>query len=154
MMSLPRCGSGVLAGLCALLALGACATLVPKLEAPQLAVSSIELGAGNGAQQQIRLMLHVTNPNNRQIDIKGVDCDLDLAGMSFAHGESEAAFTLPAQGAADVAIDVTANLTNALVIVAASMGHKSLDYHFYGKVHLPGGLLRTIPFDGNGRVRL
>lgn len=133
---------------------GGCATLVPQLEAPQLAITAVEFAGGSVQQQQIRLMLHATNPNNRAIAIKGIECDLEIAGMPFAHGETDAAFTLPALGAADFTINVSANLNNALAVLAASMGHKSVDYHFYGKVHLPGGILRTIPFDGTGRVRL
>jgi hypothetical protein len=29
-----------------------------------------------------------------------------------------------------------------------------VDYRVYGQVHLQGGMVRTIPFDQKGRVRL
>jgi hypothetical protein len=40
------------------------------------------------------------------------------------------------------------------VALAGGLGHKTVDYHLYGQVHLGGGLVRTIPFDQEGRVRL
>jgi len=131
-----------------------CATLVPRLEAPQLIVTGIALGGGSMQQQRIRLTLHATNPNPRNIAIRGIDCNLDLEGMSFAQGMTDAAFTLPALGAVDFAVDVTANLNTALVALAGSLGRSTVDYHFYGRVHLSNGVMRTIPFDGTGRVRL
>ena len=131
-----------------------CATMVPRLEAPQLILTGIALGAGNMQQQQIRLTLRATNPNPRSIAIRGIDCNLDLEGMPFAQGVTGAAFTLPALGAVDFDLEVTANLNTALIALAGSLGRSTVDYHFYGRVHLPNGVVRTIPFDGTGRVRL
>ncbi len=159
--SAARRGLGRLVGL-ALISVGVamgigaagCATLVPRLEAPQLIVTGIALGSGNMQQQQIRLTLHATNPNPRSIAIRGIDCNLDLGGMPFAQGMTGAAFTLPALGAVDFDLDVTANLNTALMALAGSLGRSTVDYHFYGRVHLSNGVVRTIPFDGTGRVRL
>jgi LEA14-like dessication related protein len=131
-----------------------CATLVPRLEAPQLTVTGIALAGGSMQQQQIRLTLHATNPNPRDIAIRGIDCSLDLEGMPFAQGMTGTAFTLPALGAVDFDLDVTANLNNALVALAGALGRSTVDYHFYGHVYLPNGIVRTIPFDGTGHVRL
>jgi hypothetical protein len=45
---------------------GGCAALVPKLEAPQLQLIGVTLEGGDAQQQQIRLALHVVNPNQRR----------------------------------------------------------------------------------------
>ena len=105
-------------------------------------------------QQQMHLTLHVVNPNAREIAIRGIDCTIELEGQPFAQGSTEAAFTLPASGETDFGLNVTANLNNALVALAGGLGHKTVDYHLTGQVHLGGGLVRTIPFDQEGRVRL
>ena len=35
-------------------------------------------------QQQVHLTLHAVNPNARAIDVRGIDCNLELNGEAFA----------------------------------------------------------------------
>jgi LEA14-like dessication related protein len=144
--------AGLLALWCGLLC--GCAAMLPKLEAPSLTVTAIEFAGGSMEQQQMHLTLHVVNPNAREIAIRGIDCSFEVEGQPFAHGSTEAAFTLPASGETDFALNVTANLNSALLALAGGFGHHTVDYHLYGQVHLGGGFVRTIPFDQKGRVRL
>jgi LEA14-like dessication related protein len=141
------------AALCAALLCG-CATLLPRLEAPRLTLLSVTLSAAGPAQQQLRLALHAENPNARAIAVQAIDITLEIAGERVAQGATTASFSLPAQGAADFEVDVTADLTEALRLVAAALAHHSVDYRLSGTVHLQGGLLSALPFDQHGRVRL
>jgi LEA14-like dessication related protein len=151
-----RHSSLTLAGLLALwcVIMCGCAAMLPRLQPPSLTVTGIAFAGGSMQQQQMHLTLHVVNPNAREIAIRGIDCTIELEGQPFAQGSTEAAFTLPASGETDFGLNVTANLNNALVALAGGLGHKTVDYHLYGQVHLGGGLVRTIPFDQEGRVRL
>jgi LEA14-like dessication related protein len=135
-------------------ALAGCAAMVPKLEAPQLTVTGVVIGGGNVQQQQIRLTFHASNPNDRAIAIRSIECNLEIEGTAFAQGTTDAAFTLPPLGATDFDLNVTANLNTVLAALAGGLGHHAVDYRVYGQVHLQGGMLRTIPFDQKGRVRL
>lgn len=135
-------------------AVAGCASVLPKLEAPRLAVTSVVIGGGNIQQQQIRLTFHVTNPNDRAIAIRSIECNLEIEGAAFAQGTTEAPFTLPALGETDFDLNVTANLNSVLAAFAGGFGHHTVDYRVYGQVHLQGGMLRTIPFDQKGTVRL
>ncbi len=143
-----------IAALLASCLLGACAAMLPRLEPPQLTVTRVDLVGGDLQQQQVHLTLHVVNPNARAIDVRGIDCNLDLNGEAFAAGSTEAAFTLPASGSTDFGLNVTANLDAALVALLSGLGHKTVDYRMYGQVHLSGGLVRNIPFEQKGRVKL
>ena len=134
--------------------LGGCAALLPKLEPPQLAVTRVELAGGNLQQQQVHLTLHVVNPNARAIDVRGIDCTLDLNGNAFAAGTTEAAFILPASGETDFGMNVSANLDAALVALLSGFGRKTVDYRMYGQLHLGSGFVRNIPFEQKGRVKL
>jgi len=134
--------------------LGACAALAPRLEPPQLTVTRVELVGGSLQEQQVHLILHVVNPNARAIDVRGIDCNMDLNGDAFAAGSTEAAFTLPAAGETDFGLNVTAHLDAALVALVSGLGHKTVEYRMYGQVHLSGGLIRNIPFEQKGRVKL
>ena len=119
-----------------------------------LSVTRVELVGGSLEQQQLHLTLHVVNPNAREIAVRGIDCTLELEGQAFASGATQAAFTLPASGEIDFGLNVTANLNTALLALLSGLGHKTVDYHLYGQVHLGGGLVRNIPFDQRSRVRL
>jgi LEA14-like dessication related protein len=137
------------------LGLGACQSMLPKLQAPQLSVSAIEFGPGSSMQQQpIQLTLHAVNPNDRAIAIRSIDCKLEIESQSFAQGSTAAAFTLPAKGEADFEVNVTANLNTALIALAGSLGRHTVGYRVYGEVHLQGSFLHSIPFDQKGRVKL
>jgi len=155
---LPRLAAAALLGAGLAAWLGGCATLMPRLAPPHLTVTSVRLQHGNLRQQQIQLTLRVVNPNDRTIAVRGLTVNLNLAGMPFASGVSDAAFTLPALGQTDFTLDVTANLASALAIVAASMAHRVVDYRVYGEVHLQKGLVqglvRNLHFNQTGRVRL
>lgn len=140
--------------LIACVALAGCAALLPKLVAPQLTVNGVNFEGGDLLQQQLQLSLHVTNPNDRAIAVRGITVNLDLAGVPFAMGVSDAAFVLPAHGETDFALNVSANVSNALGVLAAGMAHRAVDYRVYGQVHLGQGLVRTLQFSHNGRVRL
>ena len=135
-------------------ALAGCASVLPKLEAPRLAVTGVVIGGGNIQQQQIRLTFHATNPNNRAIAIRSIECNLEIEGAAFAKGTTDAAFTLPALGETDFDLNVTANLNTVLGAFAGGFGRHAVDYRVYGQVHLQGGMLRNIPFDQRGKVRL
>src|ERR1700722_3469611 len=133
---------------------GGCAALVPKLEAPQLQLIGVTLEGGD-AQQQIRLALHVVNPNQRVIEVRGIECALEIEGRPIAEGTTAAAITLPAMGETDFDLNVSAHLNDALgPLLMARILHSSLRYRLYGQVHLRSGILRNIPFDQNGQFRL
>jgi LEA14-like dessication related protein len=114
----------------------------------------VDLVGGNLQQQQVHLTLHVVNPNARAIDVRGIDCNLELNGEAFATGVTEAAFTLPATGETDFGLNVTAHLDTALMAVLSGFGNRTVDYRMYGQVHLSSGLMRNIPFEQKGRVKL
>ncbi|HEY6451914.1 MAG TPA: LEA type 2 family protein [Steroidobacteraceae bacterium] len=131
-----------------------CAAMLPRLQAPQLTVTGIAFAGGSMQQQQLRLTLHVTNPNDREITIRGIECTFELEGQPFAQGATDAQFTLPASGETDFALNVTADLSNALAALVGGFGHRTVDYRLYGQVHLRGQLVRNVPFDQKGRLRL
>ena len=137
-----------------LAALAGCASMLPKLQAPTLVVTGVVIGGGNSQQQQIRLTFHAVNPNDRAIPIRSIECNLELEGAAFAQGMTDAAFILPALGEADFDLNVTANVNSVLAALVSGFGHHTVDYRVYGQVHLQGGMVRTIPFDQKGRVRL
>jgi LEA14-like dessication related protein len=137
------------------LALPACSALGYKFETPQLSVVGVELVRGDLAQQQLRVRLHVVNPNRRELPVSGIDCEIEVAGEKFAHGESEREFVVPPQGEADFDMLVSANAASTVLRIATGgfRGDK-LEYRLIGTVKLGNGLLRKLPFEHRGSVAL
>ena len=148
-------GLGLIAAAAVLFAAG-CSLLVPKLEPPRLTVVSIELGKSNFLTQHLTVRVRVENPNDRELPVKALSYTLDIADEEAARGVSVASFRVPAAGAAEFDMDVTANLAGTLLrLLLASGAHSNrVDYHLSGKVELSRGMLRSIPFDERGSFTL
>jgi LEA14-like dessication related protein len=125
------------------------------LEKPTLEVVDIQLLKSDLLQQQLKVRMRVHNPNNRELPVSGITCELQLAGEAVAHGDSERNFVVPALGSAEFDVAVTANAASALLKLLAS-GRKLdvVDYRLVGKVALASGLMRSIAFDNGGQIHL
>lgn len=140
----------------ALLALlvAACA---PHLQRPDLSVVGVTLLGSSVWEQHLRVRLHVHNPNDRALPVRGISYDLEVMGQAAATGQSEASFVVPARGDAEFDMSVTTNLAAALLQLLArgpNALQQEVPYRLSGKVELSQGLLRSIPFDQRGAFSL
>jgi LEA14-like dessication related protein len=144
------------AGLAAAVLLAGC-VLTPKFTPPRLSIVNVQLEGGDLWEQRLRVRLHVENPNNRPLPVKGLEYTLEVGGQQLARGASAASFVVPAMGESEFDTNVTTNLAGALLKLLGrgpdALG-QSVEYHLTGKVSLSAGLLRSIPFDERGSVRL
>jgi LEA14-like dessication related protein len=137
--------------LLALCGLGAgCSSLVPQLKPPELKVTALNFVSGDSRHQQLRLRVHVTNPNNRQIAVREIDYTLTLTGVQLADGSSASAFTVPALGETDFDLNVNVDIASLVKVVGAHLGEPSLEYQVSGTLHLSEGVIRAVPFKGHG----
>jgi len=137
--------------LAALVALAACA--YTHFEAPQLSIAGVQIVSTDLWQQRLKVRLHVHNPNDVALPVKSIDYSVELAGQQIASGTTDAAFTVPARGDAEFDTTLTANMAGAMIRMLARGGGDNVDYHLSGKVTLQG-LLRTVPFDQKGSIKL
>lgn len=136
----------------ALLASG-CA-LVPKFKEPYLEVIDVQLLRGDLLRQELRVRMNVHNPNDRQLAVRSIQYEVQLAGENFAHGESARNFTVPANGDTQFDVSVTANAAAAVLRLLGGGRRDAIDYRINGKVTLASGLVRNVPFDEKGEFRL
>lgn len=143
------------AALLALLMLNACVST--RFEAPRLSIVNVGMVSADVFSQQFRIRLHVQNPNDRELPIKGIEYELFLQGDSFAEGISNQPFVVPALGEAEFDTLVTTNFMSSVGRLLSKMnsadGNK-VQYAFVGKVVLSSGMLRKIPFSEQGMVDL
>ena len=137
-----------------MLALAGCSLFVPKLQTPHLSVVRVELQKGALWQQKLKVRMHVDNPNDRELPIKGITYTLDVNGQEFAHGESAASFGVPALGEADFDMNMTANMAGTIISLLSHGTDANVEYHLVGRISLSEGLLRSVPFDQHGTFRL
>ncbi|MGC1459359.1 MAG: LEA type 2 family protein [Steroidobacteraceae bacterium] len=131
-----------------------CSVLMPRWQAPTLAVVNIQLGHSDLLQQHLQVRMSVHNPNDRELPVKGLSYSLDVNGEECAHGESGASFVVPALGDAEFDMNVTANAAAALLRMFAHGNGPAAQYRIHGKVELSSGLLRSVPFDQHGELQL
>ncbi len=139
----------------AALMLNACVST--HFEAPKLSIVNVGMVSADVFSQQFRIRLHVQNPNDRDLPIKGIEYELFLQGDSFAEGISNQPFVVPALGEAEFDTLVTTNFMSSvgrlLSKLNSSDGNK-VQYQFVGKVLLSEGMVRKIPFSEQGMVDL
>ena len=135
-----------------LLSLAGCSLFAPHLERPEIGVVGVQMLKSDLWHQELKVRLHVHNPNDRELPIKRLTYALDLDGQQFAHGESYASFVVPPRGDADFDMSVAANLTSLLLKLLSQSGSQ-IAYHIRGNVALSSGLWRSIPFDDSGSFR-
>jgi LEA14-like dessication related protein len=117
-------------------------------------VVDVELQKGQLWQQKLKVRMHVENPNDRVLPIKGITYTLDVNGQEFAHGESAASFVVPALGEAEFDMNTTANMAGTLISLLSHGADSTVEYRLTGKISLSEGLLRSIPFDQHGSFKL
>ena len=144
--------------LAALLLSAGCAGFGSRLEPPQLSVVGVEIVRGDLFEQRFKARMRVQNPNDRSIAVRGVSYTLQIGCEELGRGLSGSSFTVPALGEAEFDMLVTVNFAGTVMRLlerARSDGlPDSLSYRLRGEVKLAEGLVRTIPFDEKGAVKL
>lgn len=149
-----RMRAGVVVCAAGTLLVTACA-LAPHLSAPHLTIVGVQLVGSDLLAQQLKVRMHVDNPNNRVLPIAGLEYTLEVDGQPLASGESAASFVVPALGSAEFDMNVTTNVAGALIhLLARGSGSSSVSYRLSGKVSLSSGWLRSIPFEERGTFNL
>ena len=139
--------------LCLAVLLAACA--VTRLQPPQLSVTNVALLGADLWQQRLKVRIHVQNPNDRALPVKGILYSLEVEGQELANGESAASFTVPALGEAEFDMNVNTNLAATILrLLARGDSAREVTYHLSGRVSLAQGFMRSIPFEQRGTFKL
>ena len=136
-----------------LLALASGCAGLQSMEPPEVSVVSLRPVGGTLMEQRFEVDLRVLNPNNKDINVDGLDFELDINGSRLARGVSSEAFTLPRLGETVTTVEVTTSTIDIIRKTLSLSGTEPLAYRLRGRVHL-GGLAGTLKFDESGEVAL
>lgn len=141
-----------LLALALILLAAACATVIRT--PPSVSLAGVDLESIGLFEQRYVLQLRLRNPNDADIPIEGLSFDVEVNGMHFASGLSNAVVRVPRLGEALVEVPATSNL-GAFLRQWRELrqgGRDSLDYRIKGSVRVTG--YGAIPFDHKGEVPL
>jgi LEA14-like dessication related protein len=131
-----------------------CAGLGKPLESPRISLSNIQMLESSGMESAFLVQLRVQNPNDVDLDIRGMDCDVEINGKPFAYGISSTPVKIPAFGSDTVPVKVYTSVIDIFRGLLNLPGREDLTYQVKGKVRMAGGGLMpsSLPFDSQGTI--
>lgn len=146
--------------LCCVVLLSACSAFGAKLETPHLSIVNAEIVKSDIFEQRLRVRMRVQNPNDRELAVNGITYGIEVGGQELGRGMTSSSFIVPRLGEAEFDMNINVNLASTLLRLATQAQKnggatpESLDYRIVGKVALAKGLLRSIPFEEKGQLKL
>lgn len=131
-----------------LLLLASCAGLGKTLEPPRISLSNVQFQESKALETVIQIDLRVFNTNDVPITVKGLDCDLELNGRSFATGVSSVDREIPAFGTTTVPVTLYSSMVDLFRGIVGLQKKEKLKFGVSGRLRLEGGFLMpaVIPF--------
>ncbi len=94
-----------------------CALVQPRLEEPRIALTSLELLPSQGLQQRIAVGLVITNPNSRDLSLKGISYTIGIENFAVLSGVTDQLPMLRAYQETPVRLELSANLLELVRLV-------------------------------------
>ena len=157
MSSLDRTGSklSVITILVASLGLLAgCAGIGKPLEPPRISLAHIQPQEFTGFEAVFQIKLRVFNTNDIDLNVKGIEADLEINGKKFATGVSKAAIKIPSFGNALVPVTVYSSVVDIVMGFHGLQNAEQLRYRLKGKLRVAADnmLSTSLPFDSEGQI--
>ncbi len=101
----------------AVLVLSACSQIPFGIQEPQVKVTGLELLPVRGMEQRIAVHLGITNPNGRDLSIRGISYNIGIENIDVLSGVTGQVPTLKAYEETPVTVEVSANLLSIARLV-------------------------------------
>lgn len=153
---LSRLATGAMVLLTAMMVLSGCAGLGKTLEQPRINLANIRVEEMTGLETAFLVQLRVFNTNEKDLQVTGIECDLDLNDRRFATGVSKTAVTIPSYGSEMVSVTVYTSVLSMVRSMMRLQQNQQLSYRLKGKLRLDDEsmLLQTLPFKSEGKMTL
>jgi LEA14-like dessication related protein len=142
-----------------LLSMGGCASLRPSLEAPRISLVNMTQLPSEGMETAFQLELRLINPNDVPLNLKGVDCRLDINDSTIAAGVAGEIAEVPALGTLVYPVTIYASASDFIILMVRLMAESrqapedfELNYRLKGRVFLADGMpgLNRLTFSSEG----
>lgn len=129
------------------LLLSSCSVLERVVERPQVNLANIYMDNMTLTGAELVLDLQIDNPNGFDLEIQGMDYNLNINGHDVATGENKQKLKLRANGKSQVTIPVAFHYQQIFNSISQVLTEKSLSYSLRGSTDW--GLFQ-VPFSSSG----
>ena len=136
--------------------LAGCAGIGKPLEPPRISLADIRVEDFTGFETHFQIQLRVINTNDVDLNVKGIEAELEINEQSFAAGVSNTPVKIPSFGTELVTIAVYSSVIKMFRSVYGLQESEELKYRLNGKLRVTGNntLATTLPFESEGVVTL
>jgi LEA14-like dessication related protein len=136
--------------------LAGCAAMRKPLEPPRISIANIEAQEFTGLETVFRLQLRVFNTNDMDLNVKGIEADLEINGKLFATGVSKVETRISSFESALVPVTVYSSVIDIFKGIQGIQKAEQLTYRLKGKLRLSGDQMMSssLPFESEGRITL
>ena len=137
------------------LILSGCAGWGKRLEPPRITLSNFNVQEIKIFESVFSIEMRVFNTNEIPMEIKGINCDLELNGKRLATGVTNVKITIPSYDTAIIPMTLYSSVLDVVNVLRSLAKTEKLDYKLTGHVRLgKGAIPSTIPFKSTGELPL
>lgn len=139
-----------------LVCLTACATVPSNIEPPKISIANIAPKDFAVFEQRFDVQLRMQNPNNQELEINGLRCDIELNDEEFGNGMSGQKIKIPRFGSDVVNVEVITGLGSFLRQFQEfnKSGVGKVRYRLKGTAFVEAPSSFKLPFDEKGEFDL
>jgi LEA14-like dessication related protein len=140
----------------AVIGLTACVTVPPDMERPKISIANIVPKDIAVFEQRFDVQLRIQNPNDQELGINGLRCDIEFNDKEFGSGMSGQQVTIPRFGSEVVNVEVITGLSSFIRQFQElnKSGVGKLRYRLKGTMFVVAPKSFKLPFDEQGDVDL
>ena len=146
----------VLAILSVGLLLAGCAGLGKPLEPPRVSLADIRVESFTGFETVFQIQLRIINTNDMDLNVKGLEAQLEINEQPFATGVSNTPVKIPSFSTKLVTVALYSSVIKMFRSVYGLHESEELKYRLNGKLRVSGDstFATTLPFESAGVVTL
>lgn len=139
-----------------LVCLTACATMPSDMEPPKITLANIAPKDVAVFEQRFDVQLRIQNPNNQELEINGLRCDIELNDKEFGNGMSGQKLNIPRFGSEVVNVEVITGIGSFIRQFQEfnKSGVGKVRYRLKGTAFVEAPSSFKLPFDEKGEVDL
>ncbi len=137
--------------------LSACASVDSLVSSPTVSLRGMQMTEFSFSSQTFMLDFDVSNPNPFPLPVNSVTYGVVLDGHTFASGNTQGSFSVPAGGDSEFAISVNLNLLQTapkLLSIVRDGARRDIPYEIEGELGVDIPYTPPVSFSSNGEIRL
>jgi LEA14-like dessication related protein len=139
----------------ALLILSGCAGLGRRLEMPRITLSNFSVQEIKVFESVFKIEMRVFNTNDVPLEIKGLNCNLELNGRRLATGVTNVKIDIPSFETAIVPMTLYSSVLDVVTVLKGLVKTEKLQYKLTGRLRLGKGVIpSTLSFESTGELPL